>query len=215
MIDLAYVRKEQGAEHVGVIILCMSARGENFVSRAGQKLQAALEAFCLDVRGLCCADFGCNIGGFSDCLLRNGAAKVYAVDTGYGQLAWKLRTDDRIVVMERTNALHCEPPEAVDLAAIDVAWTPQEMIIPAAMRWLKPCGLAISLLKPHYELSKMTGRKPSGALSDAQADQICLEVCRKLGDRGCQVRAVTRSILRGKGGNREFLLLLAATPCHW
>ena len=122
----------------------MTADSREFVSRAGEKLQAALNAFCLDVRGLDCADFGCNVGGFTDCLLRRGAARVVAVDTGYGELAWKLRTDARVEVMERTTALHCQPPAGhVDLVAIDVAWTPQELIVPAAMKMITSLRRAV------------------------------------------------------------------------
>ncbi|TFG88259.1 MAG: TlyA family RNA methyltransferase, partial [Gemmatimonadales bacterium] len=139
-------------------------RGDDdaFVSRAGRKLAAALDAFGLDVAGAICADFGCNVGGFTDCLLRRRAARVYAVDTGYGALAWTLRTSDRVVVMERTNALHCPVPEPVDLVTIDVGWTPQSRIVPAAMRWLKPAGggRIVSLLKPHYELGREAGARP-------------------------------------------------------
>src|SRR5512138_357916 len=97
----------------------------DFVSRAGQKLHHALCAFAVDVTGFVCADLGSNTGGFVDCLLQSGAAKVYAIDTGYGVLAWKLRKDPRVVVMERTNALYCEVTQPVDLVTIDVAWTPQ------------------------------------------------------------------------------------------
>ena len=187
----------------------MSPHDASFVSRAGLKLQAALEAFGLDVAGWVCADFGCNQGGFTDCLLRRGAAKVYAVDTGYGQLAWKLRRDPRVVVMERTNALHTPAPEPVELVVADVAWTPQELIVPAAMAWLRPGGQVLSLLKPHYELAKTQGRKPVAALAPGQAEEVCLAVCRRLADLGCTVRAAMRSVLRGKGGNVEFLLWLA------
>src|SRR4051812_21371874 len=95
----------------------------SFVSRAGQKLNHALRTFALDVRGFICADFGSNTGGFVDCLLQHGAAKVYAIDTGYGALEWKLRNDPRVVVMERTNAIHVELPERLQLITIDVAWT--------------------------------------------------------------------------------------------
>jgi 23S rRNA (cytidine1920-2'-O)/16S rRNA (cytidine1409-2'-O)-methyltransferase len=187
-----------------------------FVSRAGEKLDAALEAFGLDVRGWVCADFGCNVGGFTDCLLRRGAAKVYAIDTGYGELAWKLRKDPRVVVMERTNALYCEVSEPVDLVTIDVAWTPQALSVPAAARWLKSPpqdGQIISLVKPHYEVAKMDRQvrpNPSAVLSQDRAREVCLEVCQKLQDSGSgQVRAVMQSILKGKGGNLEFLLLLS------
>lgn len=186
---------------------------EKFVSRAGQKLQAALEAFGLDVRGLVCADFGCNVGGFTDCLLQAGAEKVFSIDTGYGELAWKLRKDPRVVVMERTNALHCPVVEQVDLVVIDVAWTPQIRAVPAAMKWLKPGGLAISLLKPHYEMTKMSGSRHVKLLTDEQAQQVCLTVCQQIRQQGAaEVLAAMKSVLRGKGGNIEFLLLLALRP---
>jgi 23S rRNA (cytidine1920-2'-O)/16S rRNA (cytidine1409-2'-O)-methyltransferase len=188
-----------------------------FVSRAGEKLDAALEAFGLDVRGWVCADFGCNVGGFTDCLLRRGASKVYAIDTGYGELAWKLRKDPRVVVMERTNALYCEVSEPVDLVTIDVAWTPQALSVPAAVRWLKSpprSGQIISLVKPHYEIAKMdrqVRQNPSAVLSQDRAREVCQNVCRRLQQSGtCQVRAVMQSVLKGKGGNLEFLLLLSA-----
>ncbi|HSU65234.1 MAG TPA: SAM-dependent methyltransferase, partial [Tepidisphaeraceae bacterium] len=111
-----------------------------FVSRAGEKLDHALNAFALDVTGWVCADFGSNTGGFTDCLLQRGATKVYAIDTGYGVLDWKLRKDPRVVVMERTNAMHVALPERTDLVVIDVAWTKQRNILPAAMRVVRPGG---------------------------------------------------------------------------
>ena len=116
-----------------------------FVSRAGLKLEHALREFCVDVAGFVCADFGCNIGGFTDCLLQHGAARVVAIDTGYGVLDWKLRNDPRVVVMERTNVLHAAKPQAagsIDLVVIDLAWTPQRHSIPAALRWLAKVPLA-------------------------------------------------------------------------
>src|SRR3954469_9667302 len=103
-----------------------------FVSRAGQKLEHALATFAVDVSGRICADLGSNTGGFVDCLLQRGAAKVYAIDTGYGALDWRLRKDPRVVVMERTNAMHAELPEKVSRISIDVAWTKQKHILPAA-----------------------------------------------------------------------------------
>lgn len=186
----------------------MSAPAANFASRAGLKLQAALDAFRIDVTGCVCADFGANVGGFTDCLLQRGAAKVFALDTGYGELAWKLRRDQRVVVLERTNALHAPPPQPVDLVVCDVAWTPQERIVPAAAAWLRPAGARgiVSLLKPHYELAKLQGRKPHAALDDARSDAVCLEVCQRLVRTGLAPRAAMRSVLRGKGGNCEYLL---------
>jgi 23S rRNA (cytidine1920-2'-O)/16S rRNA (cytidine1409-2'-O)-methyltransferase len=193
-----------------------AAAGE-FASRAGAKLAAALDAFGVDPAGRVCADFGCNVGGFTDCLLQRGAAKVYAVDTGYGTLAWRLRKSEKVVVMERTNALRTPPPEAVDLVTIDVAWTPQERIVPAAMKWLAgdaPCRepladgrCVVSLLKPHYELAKLRRSAPRGPLSDEQSEDVCRTVRDRLGEIGWAVSGVTASPLRGKGGNREFLLL--------
>src|SRR5213083_1812131 len=123
----------------------------SFVSRAGQKLEHALVHFQIDVAGKICADLGSNAGGFVDCLLQRGAAKVYAIDTGYGALEWKLRKDPRVVVMERTNAMHAELPEKVDLVTIDVAWTKQKHILPAARKMIDDDGIAISLIKPQYE----------------------------------------------------------------
>ena len=127
-----------------------------FASRAGLKLEHGLDAFELDVTGFRCADFGANVGGFTDCLLQRGAARVVAIDTGRGVLAWPLRQDPRVETRERTNALHDDPPEGgVDLVVIDLAWTPQRLAIPAALRWLDPAGARriLTLVKPHYELA--------------------------------------------------------------
>lgn len=194
----------------------MADESVKFVSRGGDKLAAALDAFGVDVAGLVCADFGCNVGGFTDCLLQRGAAKVYAVDTGYGELAWKLRKDGRVVVMERTNALHCDPPEPVDVVVIDAAWTPQERIIPAAIKWLKtgangrPGGLVVSLLKPHYEITKLDRHRPGKQLEPEQVSRVCREVCSRLANPNYRIQAAMRSVLRGKGGNEEFFLLIIA-----
>jgi 23S rRNA (cytidine1920-2'-O)/16S rRNA (cytidine1409-2'-O)-methyltransferase len=188
----------------------MSRKNTSYASRGGDKLAAALDAFGVSVEGFLCADFGSAAGGFTDCLLRRGAARVYAVDAGYGQLEWGLRNDLRVVVQERTNALHIDPPEPVDLVTIDVAWTPQRRIVPAALRWLKPGGRVVSLLKPHYELWKLRGRKPPARLNDAEARSACREVLRRLAEDRRLVRAVAPGALRGKGGNMEFFLLLTA-----
>ena len=186
----------------------MSPAPSRFVSRAGEKLDAALDAFDLDVSGRCCADFGCNVGGFTDCLLRRGARKVYAVDTGYGQLAWTLRNDPRVVVMERTNALHCDVPEAVDLVVADMGWTPQRRIVPAAATWLKPGGRIVSLLKPHYELAKLRREKPRGPLDEQTTAEVRQTVCDELATMGFAVSRGAASAISGKGGNTETLLLI-------
>lgn len=138
-----------------------------FVSRGGEKLAAALDGFNVDVTGRVCADLGSHVGGFVDCLLQRGAAKVYAVDTCYGTLAWKLRRDPRVVVRERTNAMHVTLPEQVDLVTVDVAWTPQARILPNAARLVLPTGTVVTLIKPHYEASRAgsarRNREPNSA----------------------------------------------------
>ena len=178
-----------------------------FVSRGGEKLDAALTAFGLAVEGWTCADFGCNVGGFVDCLLRRGARRVYAVDAGYGALAWTLCKDPRVVVMERTNALHYVCPEPCDLITIDVGWTPQRLILPAARRCLKPeTGRVITLIKPQYEV-------PPAWLQDGvvlpERLPEAAEACRAdVGGQGWRILAEIVSPLRGHGGNVELLWLL-------
>ena len=149
-----------------------------------ETLRATLpvDAILLHLHGAVCADFGCNVGGFTDCLLSRGASKIYAIDTGYGELAWTLRKDPRVAVMERTNALYVDPPELVNLVVIDMAWTVQHLAVPAATRWLKQNDPArpariVALLKPHYELTKSGGSKPLNVLPQAQSDAVCAGVC--------------------------------------
>jgi 23S rRNA (cytidine1920-2'-O)/16S rRNA (cytidine1409-2'-O)-methyltransferase len=177
-----------------------------FVSRAGQKLQHALSTFALVVSGKICADLGCSTGGFTDCLLQNGAAKVYAVDTGYGVLDWKLRNDPRVVVMERTNAMHVQLPELVDLVSIDVAWTRQRHILPSAARLLKADGIIISLIKPHYEADPSLLRK--GILLADQIPVILKSVSSDIEQAGFTVVETVESPIKGAKGNAEFLAFL-------
>ncbi len=187
-----------------------------FVSRAGTKLAHALDAFAIDVAGLVCADFGCNVGGFTDCLLQRGAARVYALDTGYGTLAYTLRSDGRVTAMERTNALHADPPpERVDLVTIDLAWTPQRHAIPAALRWLRDGGRILTLVKPHYELTaeEKTTLLKEGRLDPAEAQLVLERVLESMPALGAMPIGHTRSpITGGKSGkagrgNVEFLVL--------
>lgn len=190
-----------------------------YVSRGGLKLRHALDDFRVDVHGLICADLGSSTGGFTDCLLQAGAARVHAVDTAYGQLAWKLRQDSRVVVMERTNALHAAPPAGlVDLVVADAGWTPQRLLIPAGIKWLRPRGRMISLVKPHYELKDQKQDLPrGGVLSDEQAAEVVDAVLQRLPELGVRVLAVTRSPILGgaaaraktKGtGNAEWLVMV-------
>lgn len=145
-----------------------------YVSRGGEKLAAALDHFGIDISGRVCADLGSHIGGFVDCLLQRGAAKVYSVDTCYGTLAWKLRRDPRVVVLERTNAMHVSLPESVDLATIDVGWTPQAKILPNVASLLRPHGRVVTLVKPQYEATACDGAQPDEAspLGDGGATPV-------------------------------------------
>lgn len=188
-----------------------------YVSRGGLKLRHALDAFGVDPRGRACADLGCNVGGFTDCLLRAGAAKVYAVDTGYGALAWTLRNDPRVVVMERTNALHAAPPPGgVGLVVIDMGWTPQRLCIPAALRWLRNDDAAriVTLIKPHYEQPGPASARVPVLDADAAA-RIADAVLASMPALGVRVLASTVSPIRGgagkgvRDGNTEYLALLA------
>jgi 23S rRNA (cytidine1920-2'-O)/16S rRNA (cytidine1409-2'-O)-methyltransferase len=172
-----------------------------FVSRGGVKLDHALRTFNIDVRGVLCADLGCSTGGFTDCLLRAGAAKVYAVDTAYGELAWTLRKDPRVVVMERKNALHVEPPERVGLVVCDLSWTPQRLVIPAARRWLKVGGTIVTLIKPHYEHTDRGGTLPKGGVLDAEtAEHVSQETATLIAALGVRVLGLCKSPILGSGG---------------
>lgn len=178
----------------------------SFVSRAGQKLDHALTTFGVEVTGLVCADLGSNAGGFVDCLLRRGAAKVYAIETGYGVLDWKLRNDPRVVVMERTNAMHAELPERVAMVTIDVAWTRQRHILPAARRMVADGGTVVSLIKPHYEAD--SSRLMKGILPAGQVDTVVSRVSGDVRAAGFEVVETARSPIRGAKGNIEVLALL-------
>jgi 23S rRNA (cytidine1920-2'-O)/16S rRNA (cytidine1409-2'-O)-methyltransferase len=173
-----------------------------FVSRGGRKLAAALDCFRIDVHGLICADLGSHVGGFVDCLLQRGAARVHSVDTAYGTLAWKLRKDPRVVVYERTNALHALFSEPVDLVTIDVGWTPQAKILPSAARAVRPGGAMVSLIKPHYEADR--AELIDGVLPDEATASVLERTLCAIRGLGFSVENTTASPLRGHGGNREY-----------
>jgi len=178
------------------------------VSRAGEKLAFALEQFQIDPAGLICADLGCHAGGFTDCLLQGGAARVYSVDTSKNILDWNLRNDERVVLMEKTNALHIQLPEPVDLVTVDVGWTPQRLIIPRAVSLLKPSGQIISLIKPHYEATDK--ERIRGKVRDEFVQEVLARTVEQLRDNGYQVsEAVESPIVGSKGKNREFLVVVS------
>jgi len=198
------------------------AGGLPYVSRGGFKLEAALDAFRLDVEGWIVADVGASTGGFTDCLLQRGAARVYAIDVGYGQLAWKLQQDARVVVMDRTNARHLESlPEAVDLATIDVSFISLKLILPAVVGWLRPkgqtCGervlkgpdrTIVALIKPQFE----AGRKQVGKGGVVRDPAVHRAVLEELVDwtqsQSLRLLGLARSPITGPAGNVEFL-------AHW
>lgn len=179
----------------------------SFVSRAGEKLQFAITQYNIKITDLICADFGSSTGGFVDCLLQNGAGKIYSIDTSYGELAWTLRNNPKVVVMERTNAMHIKLLEKVDLVTIDTAWTKQILTIPNALENLKKEGLIISLIKPHYESPREYLEK--GRLKDEFVDEVVEKVKNDIVAVGGKVISIVESPIVGeKGKNREFLVLI-------
>ncbi len=180
-----------------------------YVSRGGVKLAGALDKFALDLKGKVALDVGASTGGFTDCLLQNGIRRVYALDVGYGQLAWKLRRDERVVVIERTNIRYFQPwqlPEKVDLAVIDVSFISLTLVLPAVLGLLKPRGIIIALIKPQFEVAKGEGRK-GGVVRDAQKQQAVIDkIVRFAREHQLEQLGLTPSCLPGPKGNREFFI---------
>jgi 23S rRNA (cytidine1920-2'-O)/16S rRNA (cytidine1409-2'-O)-methyltransferase len=178
---------------------------QKYVSRAGYKLEQALETWNINLKNKVCADFGSNKGGFVDCMLQKGAKKVYAVETGYGVLDYKLRIDARVIVMERTNAMHVELAEKVDFISIDTSWTPQKYIVKSALHNLKNNGDIVSLLKTHYEADKKYLIK--GTLKQEFIEKVVDNTLKELKHNGVKVFKILKSSIQGeKGKNIEYLL---------
>lgn len=180
-----------------------------FASRGGVKLDAALDRFSLDVSGLVAADVGASTGGFTDCLLQRGATKVYAIDVGHGQLAWRLRCDPRVVVMERTNIRLLESlPEQVDLATVDTSFISLTLVLPVVRCLVRRSGQIVALVKPQFEAEREhVGR--GGVVRDPEVHRTVLErICRWAIGNGLDVAGLVPSPLRGPAGNVEFFSLL-------
>jgi 23S rRNA (cytidine1920-2'-O)/16S rRNA (cytidine1409-2'-O)-methyltransferase len=179
------------------------------VSRGGYKLAAALDAFGVSPAGQICADLGASTGGFTDVLLQRGASRVYAVDVGYGQLHWRLRTDSRVVVMERTNARHLQNlPEPVQLIVIDASFISLRLILPAARRLLTPGGEIIALIKPQFEAGRERVGK-GGVVRDARVHrQVLRDMTNWVATRDFGPQGLIPSPIQGPKGNQEFLLWL-------
>jgi 23S rRNA (cytidine1920-2'-O)/16S rRNA (cytidine1409-2'-O)-methyltransferase len=184
--------------------------GPRFVSRGGEKLDAALTAFELEVTGKVCADVGASTGGFTDCLLQRGAERVYAIDVGKGILHWKLRQDGRVVVMEETNARFVEKmPEPVSLITVDASFISLRVLLPVMRRWLPPgeAGAGIvALIKPQFEAGRHEVARGKGVIRDAELHRKVLgDVLQAAAAEGLEPRALIRSPLLGPKGNTEFL----------
>ncbi len=180
-----------------------------YVSRGGLKLAGALEEFSLDVKGKTAIDVGASTGGFTDCLLQNGAKKVYAIDVGYGQLAWKLRQDERVVVIERTNIRHFTPdrlPEKVDLAVIDTSFISLTLVIPAVIPLLKPKAVIIALIKPQFEVGKGEVGKGGVVRDDEKKRAVIKKIAEFARRYDLAELGLTSSPISGPKGNQEFLI---------
>ena len=178
-----------------------------YVSRGGVKLAGALDAFAMTVDGLACLDLGASTGGFTDCLLQRGAARVVAVDVGYGQLAHKLRVDPRVVVMERTNARTLEPEAiggAVDLTVVDASFIGLGKLAPAIARCTKPGGELVALIKPQFEVGREEASRGKGVVRDEDVRRAAIDgAVREVRDAGFSIVAECDAVLEGPKGNRE------------
>ena len=186
-----------------------------FVSRGGQKLEHALATFALDVSGNVCADLGSNTGGFVDCLLQRGASKVYAIDVGHGQLAHKLAIDERVVVMDRTNARHVTKDafsERLDWVVVDASFISLEKLLPAITSWLEPGARLLAMIKPQFEVGRDEARRTKGVIRDAEIRSAAIEhVLSAIRDSGYEVLGGADSEVAGPKGNVEYFVLAQKT----
>jgi 23S rRNA (cytidine1920-2'-O)/16S rRNA (cytidine1409-2'-O)-methyltransferase len=208
------------ADKAGILVahddrIELKGRDIPYVSRGGLKLEAALEALGLNVKGLTCLDAGASTGGFTDCLLQKGAARVYAVDVGYGQLAWKLRQDPRVVAVERTNIRYLPAaavPEPVDLATIDVSFISLKIVVPAVTAFLNRDARILALIKPQFEVGKNYVGK-GGVVRDATLhNRVIHDLSLFFEEKGIFREKVIPSPILGPKGNREFFILLQPKP---
>ena len=194
-------------------------QGPRFVSRGGEKLDAALEAFGLDLNGQVCADVGASTGGFTDCLLQRGAAKVYAIDVGKGILHWRLRNDRRVIIMEETNARYVESlPEQVSLVTIDASFISLKILLPVIRKWLSSPGLGeepvmadiVALIKPQFEAGRRDVARGDGVIRDPEIHrQVLFDVLTFAQNQGLGLQGLIKSPLLGPKGNAEFLAWLS------
>ncbi len=190
-------------------------RTRSYVSRGGDKLAAALAGFAVDPAGWTCADIGCSTGGFTDCLLQQGAARVYSVDVGYGVLDWKLRRDGRVVVLERTNARYLtagEIPEPLDLGVIDASFISLNLLLAPLAALFRNDVRIIALVKPQFELPRDKVRRGGVVRQEELHRQAVAMVEEYVREAGLRCRGVLESPVRGARGNREFLMYITGSP---
>ncbi len=183
----------------------------SYVSRGALKLVEALKVLAIDINESVCLDIGASTGGFTDCLLQNGASKVYAVDVGYGQLAWSLRSDDRVVVLERTNIRYLEKeqvPDTIDVVTIDTSFISLKLVIPAALKFLKKGGRILALIKPQFEVGKGKVGKGGVVKDPALHAEVIETLSQFFIELGLEKEAVIPSPILGPKGNREFIISL-------
>jgi 23S rRNA (cytidine1920-2'-O)/16S rRNA (cytidine1409-2'-O)-methyltransferase len=185
--------------------------GPRFVSRGGEKLDGALEAFGIDVKGFVCVDVGASTGGFTDCMLQRGAEKVYAIDVGKGILHWKLRNYKRVVVMEKTNARYVESlPEKIDFVTVDASFISLKILLPVVKKWMHDNTEIIGLIKPQFEAGKKDVSRGDGVIRDPEIHkQVLIDVLTFAQQEELQIRGLIKSPLLGPKGNAEFLVWLS------
>ena len=184
-------------------------RPASYVSRSGDKLAAALDTFHIDPRGTIGLDVGCSTGGFTDCLLQRGARRIYAIDVGYGQFAWRLRQDSRVVLLERTNIRYVDRaavPEPIDLAVIDVSFISLTLVLPAVVHLLNSAAVIVALVKPQFEVGKGQVGRGGIVRDDAQREAVTEKVIHCAAQLGFQLTGVLDSPVIGRKGNREILV---------
>ena len=213
MAGLVYVNHQKedkpGAAVDENTLVELRGGGDKYVSRGGLKLEKAIQAFGLDLNGFICMDIGASTGGFTDCMLQNGASKVYAVDVGYGQLAWSLRTDSRVTVMERTNIRHvtrADIHDTLDFISVDVSFISLKLVLPVARELLKPHGEMVCLIKPQFE----AGRQSVGKKGVVRDKTVHYSVVHNTTDsavkNGFTVLNLDFSPIKGPEGNIEYLM---------
>ncbi len=189
----------------------LKGEGLPYVSRGGLKLQKGLDEFAIDVTGLVVMDVGASTGGFTDCLLQRGARRVFAVDVGYGQLAWKLRQDERVLNLEKTNIRYLDPellPELPEMAVIDASFISLEKVLPPTIDLISADALIVALIKPQFEVGRGEVGK-GGVVRDGKKHAEVLAAVSALAERlGLKIRGITESPLLGPKGNKEFLICL-------